>query len=783
VQTRWNNNLLHRIGTGNVSDTFDGYLADVYLLDGIATDPSSFTTTDLTTGQLIPKAYTGSYGTNGFKLNFSDNSTTAALGTDTSGNGNTWTVNNFSVLGTIASPNWSAGLVSSTGSFASGYPAANAFDGNTGTGAATSTGGGLSVNLTWTSTNFNSGNPTLRVYTYQNYKIDVNGVTKNADGAGPASLAWVNCGTISGGFSTVVVYGYSGSNSGSYIAAIEVNGQILVGPSVAAGNDSLVDTPTSYGTDTGAGNEVRGNYCTWNPLVKSVNNDVTLSNGNLLYSKSAATGWSASAGTLAASSGKWYFELTVPSGTVFCGVASTAMNFTLNALQDNSSERSKGFLAFCDDGRYLLDGAARTTYSSSLSAGQVLGVAVDLDGGTAVFYKNGTSQGSISISSSALIGKQIVPVIIAYYSGEDWNVNFGQRAWAYTPPANHKAWCDTNLPAPVVAKPDQVFQTVVYTGNGSVRNITGLAFNPDLVWIKSRSAATDHKLTDSVRGETKSLSSNSTAAETTDTNGLTTFNSDGFSLGTDTNYNNNAATYVGWAFDGGTSTVTNTAGSITSQVRANPSAGFSVITYTGNGTPQATLGHGLGVAPNFLITKCRSNATDWVVNTTATGSYTYSFLNLTDPLNADVTNVPTSTLISRGSANTVNGSGLTYVCYAFAPVTGYSSFGSYTGNGSSSGPFVYTGFKPKWLMIKVTQATGNPSLDAWLMYDAVRDTYNVATQYLYANASQSEGGYAIPDLLSNGFKIRASSTESNQNGNVYIYAAFAENPFQYARAR
>jgi hypothetical protein len=176
-----------------------------------------------------PIAYAGSYGTNGFHLPFSDNSTAAALGTDTSGNGNTWTVNNISV----------------------GYPAADAFDGNTGTGAATSTGGGLSVNLTWTSTNFNSGNPTLRIYTYQNYKIDVNGVTKNADGAGPASLAWVDCGTISGGFSTVVVYGYSGTNSGSYIAAIEVNGQQLVGSSVAAGNDSLVDSPTNYGTDTG----------------------------------------------------------------------------------------------------------------------------------------------------------------------------------------------------------------------------------------------------------------------------------------------------------------------------------------------------------------------------------------------------------------------------------------------------------------------------------------------------------------------------------------------------
>jgi hypothetical protein len=123
------------------------------------------------------------------------------------------------------------------------------------------------------------------------------------------------------------------------------------------------------------------------------------------------------------------------------------------------------------------------------------------------------------------------------------------------------------------------------------------------------------------------------------------------------------------------------------------------------------------------------------------------------------------------------------ISYCFAPVSGYSSFGSYTGNGSADGPFVYTGFKPKWLMIKVTQATGNGPLDAWLMYDAVRDTYNVATQYLYANSSQAEGAYAIPDLLSNGFKIRASSTESNQNGNVYIYAAFAENPFQYARAR
>ena len=658
----------HYIGyLGSSGLYLDAYLADIHFIDGQALTPSSFTEVSATTGQLIPKAYSGSFGTNGFWLKFSDNSaaTAATLGKDYSPNGNNWTPNNLSVT-------------------------------------------------------------------------------------------------------------------------------------AGAGNDSLVDTPTSYGTpDTGVGGEVRGNYCTWNPLVRSVNNDVTLSNGNLLYSKSAATGWSASVGTLAASSGKWYFELTVPSGTVFCGVASTAMDFTLNALQDNSSERSKGFLAFCDDGKYLLDGAARTTYSSSLSAGQVLGVAVDFDGGTAVFYKNGTSQGSINISSSALIGKQIVPVIIAYYSGQDWNVNFGQRAWAHTPPANHKAWCDTNLPAPLVAKPNTVFNIITYTGTGATQTLpnasstpsTPLGFSPDLVWIKCRSVARNHALQDTVRGALQWLGSNLTNAESTDAGSITSFNSDGFTLGNATGYNQSGETHVAWTWDAGTSTVSNTQGSITSQVRANASAGFSVVTYTGNGTDGATVGHGLGVSPGMIIVKNRDAAYDWMVaHSGLTSGYNLDLNSTIAQANTfgrgRIGTYGSSTFtLTVGSGGTslfdnVNQSTIKYVAYAFAPVVGYTSAGSYTGNGSADGPFVYTSMRPRWILLKRTDSTGN-----WTILDTAREGYNVDNDPLFPNLADAEGTADLADILSNGFKLRSTDASVNASGGTYIYYAISETAFQYSRAR
>jgi hypothetical protein len=321
---------------------------------------------------------------------------------------------------------------------------------------------------------------------------------------------------------------------------------------------------------------------------------------------------------------------------------------------------------------------------------------------------------------------------------------------------------------------------VTYTGTGSTLTPTSsLGFNPDLVWIKSRSAATDHTLYDSVRGAQARLESNNTDVEVTSDNGLTAFNSNGFTLGTLGQVNTNAATYVGWTWDAGSSTVTNTQGSITSSVRANASAGFSIVTYTGGGV-DGSVGHGLGVAPVIYFVKNRSASSNWAVAyTIVDGSLDVRYLNLTNAAGNASQSVPTSTVINLQQSAGETTSGNNYVIYCFAPVAGYSSFGSYTGNGSADGPFVYTnGMRPRWLMIKCSSA-GSTS---WQIVDAARPGYNVIDLRLRADTSESESSltnsFNNVDFLSNGFKIRGSAgSDTNTNGATYIYAAFAESPF------
>jgi hypothetical protein len=247
-------------------------------------------------------------------------------------------------------------------------------------------------------------------------------------------------------------------------------------------------------------------------------------------------------------------------------------------------------------------------------------------------------------------------------------------------------------------------------------------------------------------------------------------------------YNTSGETYVAWAWDAGTTTVSNTQGSITSQVRANPSAGFSVVTWTGTGS-SATVGHGLGVAPSMVIAKRRDAAGwDWPVWHTKLTSGVYSlFINNTnaEASRSDIwSSAPSSTVFNFGNSGQVSGSGGTYVCYAFSPVSGYSSAFSYTGNGSSDGPFCFLGFRARFLIIKRTDAAYG-----WYMYDTARDTYNIAGKELLANASDAEVSDSDIDILSNGFKPRRSSLAFNASGGTFIGYAWAENPFQYARAR
>jgi len=336
------------------------------------------------------------------------------------------------------------------------------------------------------------------------------------------------------------------------------------------------------------------------------------------------------------------------------------------------------------------------------------------------------------------------------------------------------------MPYSTIDKPSKYFNTLTYTGNSSYpRSITGVGFQPDWVWIKNRSSASfGHSLTDAVRGANNILLSESTGAEFANANNVNAFASDGFTLG-NTNYsgysNQNAENYVAWNWLGANTTVSNTAGSITSTVSANTTSGFSIVSYTGTGA-NATVGHGLGVAPRMIIFKTRSGVSDWGVYHESMTNTKRILLNSTGASgNFTWGGSPTSSVFYVNNDGLVNGSGSTYIAYCFAEVKGYSKFGSYTGNGSTDGTFVYTGFKPAYVMIKVSSNSG----DGWFIFDNKRTTYNVMSTFLLANSSAADETNTNRniDFLSNGFKLRNSDTSLNYSAYTYIYMAFAENPF------
>ena len=327
-----------------------------------------------------------------------------------------------------------------------------------------------------------------------------------------------------------------------------------------------------------------------------------------------------------------------------------------------------------------------------------------------------------------------------------------------------------------IDSPKKYFEAKTYTGTGSTQSITGLSFSPDFVWTKTRSTTFAHGLWDSVRGATKKLSSNSTDAEVTES-GLTAFNSDGFTLGSDAGANQNTGSYISWNWDANGAGSSNTQGTITSTVSANTTSGFSIVTRTGTGSV-GTVGHGLSAVPSMIITKKRSAVDNWGVYHKSLGATKYLCLNLTDASGTSSSpfnnTEPTSSVFTVGTGSTWNASSATFVDYCFAEVKGFSKFGSYTGNGSTDGTFVYTGFKPAFILTKKYTEIG----DNWVIFDNKRAGYNVTNYRLYPNVSDAEETTVLPvDLVSNGFKFRAGTGNVNNTGQTYIYMAFAENPF------
>ena len=611
----------------------DGYLTEVNFIDGQALTPSSFGETDTITGVWKPKRYAGTYGTNGFYLNFSDNSaaTAAAIGKDSSGNGNNWTPNNISVT-------------------------------------------------------------------------------------------------------------------------------------AGATYDSMLDTPTPY-ADGGNG---RGNYCVLNPL--KVSNAAPVSDGNLRFLGVSASFVESIYGTIGVTgSGKYYFEVT---GAYLVGFN----NSDVNAARDQTTGRvtyhgSSGFISV---GATTVQSGLATAYNNT----DVVGVALNLDAGTIAFYKNNTQLGTNVSISSASTWWPFIQNTTTYYS----QVNFGQRPFAYTPPTGFKALNTQNLPDATIKKGADYFDVTTYTGDGSSTRAVPLSIAPDLLWLKNRTAANDHILIDTVRGGTapaKTLFSNLTNAEFTTTGAFNNYGYvdslsgstlnvvKGTQTSSYTNYLNSA--YVGW------------------QWKESASAGFDIVTWTGDGTSSRNINHSLGVAPKMIISKSRTlgagDAGYWDVYHASLAAQNTLFLHTTGAAVSAPTiwpSAPTSTYFTVGSGSGVNVSGSTMVAYLFAEVAGFSKFGSYTGNGSADGPFVYLGFRPKFVMIKCYDNAGL----SWFILDESRNTYNVADARLFPDQSTAETtGQTNADILSNGFKVRTSGTSTNGSGYNYIYAAFAENPFKNSLAR
>lgn len=664
------------------TNTSDGYMAEVNFIDGQALTPSSFGETSSTTGVWIPKKYTGTYGTNGFYLPFTDNSalTTSSnvgLGKDFSGNANYWTTNNISIT--------------------------------------------------------------------------------------------------------------SGSTY-----------------------DSMTDVPTLTSTTT-------ANYAVLNPLDYN-STYLTLSAGNLQQTYGGLAAAAASRATMVIpTTGKYYWEITLTTigtnnTTIRAGICSPTTAISGNSI-DNAST---AYLQITNGQKR--NNATDSTYGAGFSNGQILQVLYDATAGSIYFgqndsYANGSGSFNQTFSNATAaftgLSGEFMPCFITY-GGSDIAVNFGQRPFAYTPPTGFVGLNTFNLPTPTIGATasttaNKYFDINTYTGDGSqTASFTNSgSMQPDMVWSRIRSGTPQAiGVFDSVRGTTgQSLDTAATTAEGTWNGALSSeygyvsaFNSNGFSVNdgsvatTGGYVNFSGRTYVGWQWRASNATaVTNTAGSITSTVSANTSAGFSIVTAT---TPASytnyTAGHGLGVTPSMIIYKERTGTSNWWVWHTsfATASNALQLNTTGGILSGGYFGTQTDTVVAFSGVQTGLSTG--FVAYCFAQIAGYSAFGSYTGNGDPNGAFVYLGFRPKFVLIKSTASGTN-----WVLHDSSREPFNEMGTNSIGYALNTENSavestnanlWAI-DFTSNGFKNRSSSASVNSSGQTYIYMAFAENPFKYANAK
>ena len=581
--------------------------------------------------------------------------------------------------------------------------------------------------------------------------------------------------------------------------------------------DSVVDSPTNYEPDDG---DVRGNYCTINPLDHGSSAAAVLSDGNLTI-ESGSSNWKTYRGTMGVRTGKWYYEVYWNGGgeTSQFGIIGAQANLGLDSIEGNGGMcqafKNRGLSNGNNDvANYLPTGP------DQYKAGW-FGCAIDVDAGKYWAHYEGTwgTNGGVGnpatganpgATNVASLGDVICPAWSGYYNGEA-SFNFGQRPWKFTCPDGFKAWCTHSLSDTFsgneLNNPSKYFDILTWGGSDSAKTITGLEFQPDLIWIKIKQGQEAAGIIeDAIRGAGKTLVTNNTDAELTNNSSghIDAFTSDGYTLtGDQQRVNKGGRSYVGWTWDAGTAAATaSTDGTnITpSSQWVNATAGFSISKYTGTGTKTDSVGHALNAKPALVIIKdlvaghsypgwyvkhkdqASNNNLKWETNAVqypATGANAWYHGGIADLTSNTVVNFAEGQ--TADSVDNVNKSGATYIMYCWTGIPGYSKFGKYTGTSNADGPFIYTGFRPKWVMIKNIVDSGP---EAWVVLDSERDSINPLKLELAPSTESVEGATELLDFCANGFKIRAGDKRVNDNNgaNYLIYAAFAEHPFKTSRA-
>jgi hypothetical protein len=551
-----------------------------------------------------------------------------------------------------------------------------------------------------------------------------------------------------------------------------------------------------------------GNFSLWSPLFKNTTSNYNnLSKANTRFdgntnNSTILTDFAIPVGT------KFYAEMLIEIQTgiyAIWGIAPPTV--TTNSYARTQSNIYGMELRTQSSSLWTVNSVSNTTIGSDSSdvgqtAKRVIGVAVNRVDDELKLYLDNTLKFTLSIPSTGEYHFFASHTGATGYTQTHHNFNGGHDStgagdfsaggnadangfgdFQYSPPSGHLACCSANLPISDAVDPAQTdddyiggkqFNVLTYTGNGGTNNITSLGFQPDLVWIKQRNGTAGHKFYDSTRGATKMIAPHNTDAEITVSTGLTSFDSDGFTLGSNSGSNGSSNTYVAWCWraNGGTTT-TNTQGATSNTLQANTAAGFSISQFS-NSSGATTIGHGLGVAPAFYVIKIASGGGgSWGVYHKSIGATKYIRFN-SNAAAATASNYfndtePTNLVLSVGSTWT----GTTIMCYAWADVEGFQKFGSYTGNGNADGPFIYTGFRPRLLVLK-RNATDN-----WFVFDSARDTFNVVGDYLLWDATQAESASSLIDFTSNGFKLRSSSASLNPSGGEILYMAWGDVPFKY----